>query len=298
MTKDISKTGADNPRAILFATDLSARCDRALDRAALISSERGKRLVILHAIEDGPSASDMLDSQADDGTHDPVDQVRRDLIREVSDVVQAATVVIERGTAAESITRAARHEGAELIVLGIARGDLLGRYILGNTVDQLIRGAPAPLLIVKARARAPYRHIVVATDFSESSRQALETAMRLFPQRRVMVFHAFEPMMEGLISDVGGYRRDARAAALAEGARFINETPVPDGALAPELHVERGEPAQLLRNYVSRGDADLVVIGSHGRSALFEIFVGSVAKRIIEHLPCDALLVRDRQAVP
>jgi nucleotide-binding universal stress UspA family protein len=173
---------------------------------------------------------------------------------------------------------------------------LLGRYALGTTVDRLLRGAPAPLLIVEARAREPYRHIVVATDFSESARHAFETAVRFFPTRRLTLFHAFEPAMEGLVPDVSAYRREARAAAIADGVRFVAGASLPDGCPEPEFFVEYGEPARLLRNYVRAGDADLVVLGSHGRSAIFEIFIGSVAKRILDRLPCDALLVREPRA--
>jgi nucleotide-binding universal stress UspA family protein len=284
------------PRTILLATDLSARCDRALDRAVLLSGEWEARLVVLHVIEGGPDAAAMLDARPGAGAPDPVAVARRQLIRDVGTVAEAATLVIEEGRPADGILRVAHAEGAEVIVLGIARDELLGRYALGTTVDRLLRGAPAPLLIVEARARAPYRHVVVATDFSDSSRHALETAARIFPARRMTVFHAFEATMEGFIPDVSAYRREARAAAIAEGMRFIAASALPDGMAEPELHVEQGEPAGLLRTYVRGGDADLVVLGSHGRSAIFEIFIGSVAKRILDHLPCDALLVREPRA--
>lgn len=283
-------------RGILLATDLSARCDRALDRAMLLSTEWQRRLVVLHVIESGSGSAAMLDDPPSGIAPDPVRVARRQLINDVGDVAESATLIIEKGQPADGIIRVARREGSELIVLGIARDELLGRYALGTTVDGLLRGAPAPLLIVEARAREPYRHIVVATDFSESSRHALETAARFFPTRRLTLFHAFEPAMEGLVPDRSDYRREARAAAIAEGLRFMAGTSLPGGSPEPELHVEQGEPAALLRAYVRGGDADLVVLGSHGRSAIFEIFIGSVAKRILDRLPCDAFLVREPRA--
>jgi nucleotide-binding universal stress UspA family protein len=290
-------TGAEGrPRTILLATDLSARCDRALDRAVLLSAEWDARLVVVHVIENEADAAAMLDAPPDGPAPDAAGLARRQLVRDVGAVAEAATLVIETGRPADGILRTARREGAGLIVLGIARDELLGRYALGTTVDRLLRGAPAPLLIVEARARASYRHVVVATDFSETARHALETAARLFPARRMTVFHAFEPTMEGLVPDVAAYRREARAVAIAEGMRFIADAALPAGMPEPELHVEQGEAAGLLRAHVRGGGADLVVLGSHGRSAIFEIFIGSVAKRILDHLPCDALLVREPRA--
>jgi nucleotide-binding universal stress UspA family protein len=60
--------------------------------------------------------------------------------------------------------------------------------------------------------------------------------------------------------------------------------------------IEFGTPSALLRDYVRDRDIDLVVLGTHGRSAFFEALIGSVAKQIMGELPCDALVVRDPRA--
>mgnify|MGYP001131705843 CR=1 FL=1 len=59
--------------------------------------------------------------------------------------------------------------------------------------------------------------------------------------------------------------------------------------------IELGDPAYLLRDAAERGELDLLVIGARRRAPLVELFVGSVAKRILAELPCDALLVRESQ---
>jgi nucleotide-binding universal stress UspA family protein len=281
------------PRAILLATDLSARGDRALDRAAQLAKEWAARLVVVHVVEAVDRREDTADGAASD---DSVRLVRRQLIRDVGEVAETATLVIEAGPPAEGIIRTAEREACDLIILGIARDELLGRYALGTTVDRLLRGTRLPLLIVTARPRGAYAHIVVASDFSEPSRHALETAMRLFPDRRLTLFHAFDPP-GSLIPDLSVDRRDAPAAAIGDAVRFIAATPRPDVTPEPDLFVEQGEPADLLRSHVREGETDLVVLGSHGRSAIREIFVGSVAKRILDRLPCDALVVREPPAV-
>jgi nucleotide-binding universal stress UspA family protein len=280
------------PRAILLATDLSARGDRALDRAAQLAKEWDARLVVVHVVEASNRDEDVVDRAVPE---DPVRLVRRQLIRDVGEVAETATLVIEAGQPAEGIIRTAEREGCDLIILGIARDELLGRYALGTTVDRLLRGTPLPLLIVTTRPRGAYAHVVVASDFSEPSRHALETAMQLFPDRRLTLFHAFDPH-GSLIPDGSADRRDARAAAIADAVRFIAATPRANDTPEPDLFVERGEPASLLRTYAREGETDLVVLGSHGRSAIREIFVGSVAKRILDRLPCDALVVREPPA--
>jgi nucleotide-binding universal stress UspA family protein len=56
--------------------------------------------------------------------------------------------------------------------------------------------------------------------------------------------------------------------------------------------IEPGAPQQLVREYVQMHGADLVVLGTRGRGAVLEAFVGSTAKGILSTLPCDALIVR------
>ena len=94
-------------------------------------------------------------------------------------------MLVEEGDPAEVIERIAAAEGCELIVTGIAREEpfALRPFTLGKTVDRLLRRSPIPILIVRNRARSAYEHIVVATDFSDSSGYALQVALRLFPSQ-------------------------------------------------------------------------------------------------------------------
>src|SRR3546814_17567140 len=130
---------------------------------------------------------------------DPVrkarDRIYRDLVREDPHVDIA--VHVETGSPAEVVLEAARESHAELIVTGVARDELLARMFLGDTVDRLIRKSPVPVLIVRDRAFEPYHTLLVATDFSESSRVALETAIRFFPDQGLSLFYAFDVPFAG-----------------------------------------------------------------------------------------------------
>jgi len=103
--------------------------------------------------------------------------------------------VREEGAPADVILRTAGDRGADLIVTGVARHEPFGRLIFGSTVDQLIRNARVPVLVVKSRAREPYRDIVVATDFSPESAKAVRMAMALFPHAGITLLHCYEPRL-------------------------------------------------------------------------------------------------------
>jgi nucleotide-binding universal stress UspA family protein len=64
----------------------------------------------------------------------------------------------------------------------------------------------------------------------------------------------------------------------------------------PDLLIELGSASRLLREFVRLRKVDLVAMGTHGRSSLLDVFLGSTAKEIMAALPCDALVVREPQA--
>lgn len=285
------------PKKILLATDLSPRCDRALDRAVLLAELWQAKLFILNVLEDVRSwdADVVLPSWR--RPPDPIKIAQRRLLDDVGPAANTATIIVDEGDPADATLRTAEARDCDLIITGVARDEPLGRLFLGTTIDRLLRNSPIPVLVVKNRARRHYHHILVATDFSESSRHALQAADRYFPADPLTIFHAYEPVMSGLATDPATYRQDYQESAQQEYDAFLDS--IPSGAAIRKRAlplIEFGTPSELLRDYVRDRNIDLVMLGTHGRSAFFEVLIGSVAKRIMDELPCDALVVRDPKA--
>jgi nucleotide-binding universal stress UspA family protein len=286
------------PRRILLATDLSARCDRALDRAALLAAAWQAELIALHAIaaEDDPAEwAERIPSwrRAPDPAQIALEQLRQD----VTDAAVRIAAMVERGEPAEAVARVAAARQCGLIVTGLARDETLGAFGLGATVNRLLRTAPAPLLIVKRRARTPYRRIVVATDFSAAWLRAQETALAYFPDQPVTLFHAYDAPVARVTGERLGPVEAYRAMAEDELATFLAAPALagtPRARIEPLL--ERGNPRRLVREYAHDRGVDLIVLGSHGRSGLFDIVLGSTTRDILATLPCDALVIRARAA--
>ncbi|MDX9764755.1 MAG: universal stress protein, partial [Chiayiivirga sp.] len=188
--------------------------------------------------------------------------------------------------------------GAGLIVTGIARSESLGRTVLGSTVDWLARHATVPVLVVRDRTHGAYRNIVLASDFSPSARFALERAAGLFAGVPMTVFNAFEVPFLGMMDPKAQSAiAQGREAATREGQEFLASAALdPSPREAIRLHVEHGEPVRLTYEYARDHEADLIVLGTHGRSALFDILIGSIARRILETAATDILLVRNPAA--
>ena len=285
------------PRTLLLATDLSARCDRALDRAIQLARQWQARLVALTVVEPGTlslqrvraSPRPSWSTASDDPVQRTLDLLRRDAGADDVDIVPR----VEEGRINDVLLRVALEEGAELIITGIARSESFGRTVLGSSVDWLARHATVPVLVVRDRVHGPYRNIVVASDFSPSSRLALEAAATRLPDARMTLFHAYDTPFTGNESALQQAVNDGRAKALAEAQHVLADAALtPEQRAAVEVVAEHGEPVRLTYEYVRDQHADLIALGTHGRSALFDILIGSIAKRILETAATDVLLAR------
>lgn len=287
----------DNPpKRILLATDLSARSDRALDRAASLATLWGAELIVVHAMpepSDDLGAEQTLRSWRRSGDARTLAAWR--VQADIGDVVPNLNprVVVGQGDPADLILQTAESHECDLIVTGVARDELFGRLVLGSAVDRLLRRSPVPLLVVRKRGRQPYRHIVVATDFSASSRYALQSAMRAFPQQMLGIFHAYDAPLSGFVSDKGEHQQQFRDIAAEEAATFLAGLDF-SGLMGqqPEVLLHYGAPDQVLSAYANDEDVDLVVMATHGRTALADVLIGSVAGRLVDAVPCDVLVIR------
>ena len=293
---------SEDSRKILLATDLSARGDRALERAVSISLRSDVQLTILHVIEQFDESSLTYGARGLPSWSRPPDaaalmkqEIKQGLRSDLGDAIDKDVILIEEGNPAEVIERTATSGRFDLVVTGVAReGPFSNRpIVLGKTVEQLLRRLPIPILIVKNRPRDPYQHIVVATDFSTPSAHALQMALRFFPVQPLYLLHASEAPYSTLADDAKLHAERYRAARAEELREFLTAIFLPDDDRKRIIPmIEPGHPKQIIREYVQMHGGDLVVLGTHGRGAVMEAIVGSTTKSILSTLPCDALVVR------
>ncbi len=287
----------NSPATILFATDLSSRCDRALDRSLLLSKQWSAPLVALTVVEPGGTSHTLpLDAMGEAGAQARSNALRlaeRRLRADLSVVDLPLSLRVEQGPVTDSILAACEAEKAGLIVTGVARNEALSRIVLGSSVDALARRSKVPLLVVRSRARSDYRKVVVASDFSPSSRTALELAASFFPEAGFTLFHAFGnpyPVLAGM--DLAQARNDGHQIAEREATAFLQTCDLPQTVRERmRLALEYGDAGALLNARNALHPDELVVVGTQRRNALLGLLIGSVAERILEQAESDVLLV-------
>jgi len=278
------------PSRILMATDLSARCDRALDRSIELAQMWRARLMALHVF-DAPKEPDQILKWASgrDGA-DPQREARTQLNQDLSVLGDRAEVrLIRSRSASEVIDRTAREAEAHLVVTGVARDEPLGRFLLGSTVERLARTLQQPLLIVRNRPRAPYRRVVAATDLSAGSRLALAAASTWFPDAELHLFHACEGPGALTAPTTDGVRlATPETHALCE--QLVSDSGIDRARVSRVVAVEGRLESELTR-YVRRNAIDLAVMGGHESVGLLDALLGSSLDKLLLWVPCDVLVV-------
>jgi nucleotide-binding universal stress UspA family protein len=207
------------------------------------------------------------------------------------------------GPPVRAILEEAEAHQAELLVLG-TRG-LRGwqHLLLGSTAQRVIAAAACPVLAVHGHdplpPERPWR-LLAATDGSMEARQAVRAAARLLTPgpAEVVLLRAFEPppVFYSGAGEVATYTvvEAARSGAVEQLEEEVRALAT-EGIEARPL-LRDGVPAQVILAAVGDLDADLVVMGSHGRGGLAHLLLGSTAERVAQRAPVPVLVVPRRAA--
>jgi nucleotide-binding universal stress UspA family protein len=140
--------------------------------------------------------------------------------------------------------------------------------------------------------------ILVATDFGEHAERATQYAVELARrlEARVCLVHAYTLPILGPPSLSGSYL-GALAEQLEKDARRELDAAL-ERHKTPGVHlsglVKQSDPRQAVIEAARDLDADLVVLGTHGRHGLKRVVMGSVAEFVVRHAPCPVLAVRQK----
>lgn len=143
----------------------------------------------------------------------------------------------------------------------------------------------------------PQLRVLVAVDFSPHAARAFAAARGIAPQAELHLVHVYEAEFEGKMTYAGvaeelieEYRAAARRDAETQMARFTGESDI--GAGNVHRHVEYGYAPFFLPKHAHKLEADLVVVGRHGKSLTEEMLLGSVTLHLLAQCECDVLVVR------
>ena len=139
------------------------------------------------------------------------------------------------------------------------------------------------------------KRILVPTDFSDDGKTALQYAVAFADQfgAAVELLHVLEPVPPGaLLSYIS--LEDLKKGMLADAEKNIEElhSEWDDYAFPVKRTVVDGHPFVEIIKHAKEGDADMIIMGTHGRGAIAHMLLGSVAEKVVRTASCPVLTVR------
>jgi nucleotide-binding universal stress UspA family protein len=287
------KTGDRMAGRILVATDFSTRSDRALRRGSLLARQAGAELVLVHVVDDDQPRP-LIDAEREQAASLLHDLVRT--VRDTDGIDCQSRIVL--GDAFQGIAGVAEELGVELLVVGPHRRQILRDTFFGTTAERAIRTSRKPVLMANGVPTGPYRTTLLATDFSEASVSAAQAAKQLglLASTDTIALHVLDPAEGGPViraSTTAKEEEDRLAEAETRAMGDLDQFTRKLGIVAARRVIKPVEEStgMAINSYAKSVKADLIVVGTHGRTGVEKWLLGSVAESVLSYADADVLAV-------
>jgi nucleotide-binding universal stress UspA family protein len=283
---------------VLIGTDLAPATDPVLRLGVALARSAGARLSLVHAYEVPPVWGGAVPLDVPGGQAVWLDDLRQRLHETLA--AQAARCglgaadekLLRLGPPARVIADHARASKSSLVVVGAAPHR--SWRALGSTADRVLRLAPCPVLLMRPGLELPPRRVLAPVDLSALSAQALRAGLDLLgrigaPPEWIEVLFVLHPLERESSLHFSGEQIDRFAAD--ELRRFADRAAAgtPPARVHPRVRV--GYPQREILGALDETHADLLLIGTHGRSGFERLLLGSVTAEAVRESAVSALVL-------
>ena len=294
---------------VLVAVDGSECSALGVDLVANLAWPAGTEVLVAQAVETGAGLfggpwpalamvqTDRIEGEIRAEADRTVHHARERLARPGLGVEAA----VLRGRPATAIVDRARSMPADLIVVGSRGHGTIESMLLGSVSAEVVDRAPAPVLVARGDKTS---RVVLAWDGSSCSTRAADL-LRTWPifagaaVRVTSVADVEVPWWTGFPVDGSpellSIYADAASASRKQHDELAREmtAELRAAGLAAEADRREGDAATEILAAARAFKADVVVMGTHGRTGLSRLVLGSVARNVLQHATCSVLIVRD-----
>ena len=290
---------------ILFPTDLSTYANAVLGCVVDLKGAGVREVVLLHVVHQDEVISG---STVDLDRLERLKAEARARLEETGRSIAATGVAVkarvEVGMPAREIVKVAEEEDVSLIAMGSHGRGVLQGFLLGSVSERVLHASRRPVWVERFRVveengglkechrwcAHPFEKVLCPTDWSDPATYALEYAkqLRFAGAREVVLLHVQEPV---IMQQRGGEqlaefdRRDRER--LERAGRTFEEL-----GFKTTLRLEHGAPLTRILEVAEEEDVCSIIMGSHGRSMVAEMVLGSVAENVVRRSRRPTLVVR------
>jgi universal stress protein E len=306
-------------KQILVAVDFSESSEAALKQAVWLARRTGASITLAHVLQTLHSPvtsqadpkmdmlsdlwmdSDESQEQFEAAARKETDAKMRRMIDQHADSIDVQTRIFVGSSFAE-IVYAVENERYDLVLAGTRGLGQWEQFLVGSTAKRLIRKCPSSVWIVKAEHVGQPKVVLAATDFSEVSRKAVSQGL-LVAQHANAEFHVLhvvdsKDVPEDVVSRIpkgSSLQQEINQEASKRMDAFVDSLEVDRASI--QVHQSWGTPWQEIRRAAKFEAADLVVIGTVGRSGIPGLLLGNTAEKVLRTCDCSILTVKPDEFV-
>jgi len=294
---------------ILVATDFSPHADAALQQAVWLARQSGATITLAHTLPDLRRAMLSSSYQARlDLFYGEGDRFQREIRQESDTQMRRLIVKLNAmdlnikfetllGEPFVEIIHAVQEEHYDLVLAGTRGLAAWEQFFIGSTAKRLIRKCPASVWIAKEGQVSPPKVVLAATDFSDTSVKAVNQALWVAQQAgaEFHLIHIIDSMdiPEDVISKIpegNSLRNEINAEAKKRLESFVESAGI-DGSRI-RLHLAWGTPWKDICRTAQHLHADLIALGTVGRSGIKGMLLGNTAEKVLGACDCSVLTVK------
>ncbi len=277
----------NNTEKLLLATDGSPFSEGAIREAIRLAKKCSSKLSAISVIETNPeyeTIAPQLLERSEKTAREHLESVKAQAKKEG---VDCSTSILEGQDSYNYISEEAAKSKISMIIMGRRGRTGLKRLMMGSTTARVIGHAPCNVLVVPRAAVVEFKSIVIATDGSPYSTAAASEAIGIAKRNgskltviSVVPAELATPTDIDFAATQRELLADKEMQAAEKNAKAVKEAAQKEG-VAVQAFVMTGKPADAVIETAKEKSADLIIVGSHGRTGIERLLMGSVAERVI-----------------
>jgi hypothetical protein len=264
---------------LMVATDGSQYSESAIREAIHLAKICSSNLIAVSVVKTNLEFDSVLPQFVEKAEQEAIKHLESVKAQAAKEGVNCMTIVSLSEEPYQDIVNHASKNNVDMIIMGTHGRTDMKRLMMGSVTALVIGHAPCKVLVLPLNARVECRNVLIATDGSKYSEAAASEALGIAKRCGSSLI---------VISVASS---DAEIASAKDNVNKVSEAAEKECVKTTSV-VTTGKPYEAILKTSKKENADFIIVGSHGRTGLARLLMGSVTERVIGHAETAVLVVK------
>lgn len=264
---------------LMVATDGSDYSESAIREAINLAKVCSSSLIAVSVVKTNIEFDSVLPQFVEKKEEEAIKHLESVKAQAKKEGVDCTTVVTLSEEPYQDIVDHASKNNVDMIIMGTHGKTGMKRLMMGSVTAKVIGHAPCNILVLPLNAKVECKNVLIATDGSKYSEAAASEALGIAKRCGSSLI---------VISVASS---EAEIASAKDNVNKVSEAAEKEGVKTTSV-VTKGKPYEAIIETAKQKKADFIVVGSHGRTGLARLLMGSVTERVIGHAEAAVLVVK------